>query len=170
MRFVGLDPSTTTGFVALSESGDLIENKVLTGISKSDPVRMITMIDEVAAHVQQSDFVVIENFGFASKRGVHLGGIGWGIRMMLTRRGIPYYEVAPGQLKKYITGNGHAKKPEFIPFLNDLYGYYHDSDDVRDAYVLAQIGRSMVNKRVVNDKQREVIQKIFQTINEKAEK
>lgn len=53
MRFVGIDPSTKTGFVALDEDGQVLVAKELTGVGKEDPKRMATLIDEVMRHVQK---------------------------------------------------------------------------------------------------------------------
>jgi len=59
MRFIGLDPSTKTGFVALDESGQILRAKELTGIGDKDPLCMITLIDEVMAHTQKGDMIVM---------------------------------------------------------------------------------------------------------------
>lgn len=154
MRFIGLDPSTKTGFVALASDGQVLKAKELTGVGEKDPVRMITMIDDVAAHIQKDDFIVIEGFGFATQQGIQLGGIGWGVRMSLTRRGHKYYEVAPSAVKKFVgvtgwtgeVGNkkrltGPQKKKEVMKAVQDHYGFMHKSDNVVDAYILAQIAR-----------------------------
>lgn len=156
MRFVGIDPSTKTGFVALDESGQILRAKELTGTGSQDPVRMITLIDEVMDHVQKDDLIVIEGFGFATQQGIQLGGIGWGVRMSLTRRGFKYYEVAPNAVKKFVSvtgwtgevGNkkrltGPQKKRAVMNAVKDHYGFTHTSDNIVDAYILAQIARIM---------------------------
>ncbi|MGE7951652.1 hypothetical protein [Lysinibacillus xylanilyticus] len=156
MRFIGIDPSTKTGFVALDESGQVLRAKELTGIGDKDPFRMITLIDEVMAHMQKGDFITVEGFGFATQQGIQLGGIGWGMRMSLTRRGFKYYEVAPNAVKKFVNvtgftgevGNkkrltGVEKKKVVMKSVKDHYGFSHKSDNVVDAYILAQIARVM---------------------------
>lgn len=170
MRFIGLDPSTKTGFVALNENGETLRAKELMGHGDKDPYRMITLIDEIAAHMHKEDFVVIEGFGFASQQAVQNGGIGWGVRMALTRRGINYIEVAPNALKKYVgvsgwegeAGNksrlqGLDKKMAVMNAVNEHYGFFHSSDNVVDAYVLAQIGRAIKLKKVQHMYQKEVL-------------
>lgn len=162
MRFIGLDPSTKTGFVALDADGNTLRAKELTGIGEKDPVRMITMIDDIMRHIQKDDFVVIEGFGFATQRGIQLGGIGWGIRMSLTRRGIKYIDVAPNALKKFVnvtgwTGEKGSKvklkgKENKQAVMNAVYkhfGFIHKSDNVCDAYVLAQIALGLKEGPVV---------------------
>ncbi|TCZ76085.1 hypothetical protein E0485_14660 [Paenibacillus albiflavus] len=143
MRYVGIDPSTKTGFVALDELGNVIRGKELTGVGKVDPKRMITLIDEIMDHIQPDDVIVIEGFGFASQQAIQLGGIGWGIRMALHRRGFSYIEASPSQLKKYATGKGNTKKDDMVLPIFKRWGFENTSDNVRDAYVLAQIARAL---------------------------
>ena len=152
MRFIGIDPSTKTGFIALDESGQVLRAKELSGLGDVDPKRMITLIDEVIAHIKKDDIIVIEGFGFATQQGIQLGGIGWGIRMALARRGYKYYEVAPNALKKFVgvtgwtgeVGNkqrltGPQKKKEVMKAVIDHFGFINKSDNIVDAYILAQI-------------------------------
>lgn len=174
MRFIGIDPSTKTGFVALDEDGQVLRAKELMGIGKKDPVRMITLIDEVMRHVEKEDLIVIEGFGFASQQAIQSGGIGWGIRMSLARRGMKYIEVAPNALKKFVNvtgwegeaGNkkrlqGADKKNAVMDSVKEHFGFNHSSDNVVDAYVLAQIGKSIKNKSVNYQYQKEVIETII---------
>lgn len=144
MRFVGIDPSTKTGFVALDENGQVLRAKELRGVGEDDPKRMTTLIDEVIAHIRkEEDFIVIEGFGFASQQAIQLGGIGWGIRMALFRRGIQYIDASPSQVKKFATGKGNAKKEAMILPIYKHWGFEHPSDNVRDAYVMAQIAKAL---------------------------
>ncbi|MEK5055888.1 hypothetical protein MHH96_21080 [Niallia sp. FSL K6-0212] len=155
MRFVGIDPSTKTGFVAIDEHGHVLKEKEITGIGKVDPKRMRTMIIDVMDHIKKDDVIAIEGFGFASQQAIQNGGIGWGIRMALDARKINYIEVAPNALKKYVgvtgwtgeTGNkkrlsGSEKKKAVKAAVIEHFNYSHKSDNVIDAYVLAQIALS----------------------------
>lgn len=143
MRFVGIDPSTKTGFVALDERGTVLKAKELTGAGSHDPKRMATLIDEIMAHIHKDDVITIEGFGFASQQAIQLGGIGWGIRMALFRRMIPYFEASPSQLKKFASGKGNTKKDELAVHIYKIFKFEHSSDNVRDAYVLAEISRCL---------------------------
>lgn len=174
MRFIGLDPSTKTGFVALDESGQTLRAKELTGVGKKDPKRMITLIDEVVAHIQKDDFIVIEGFGFASQQAIQSGGIGWGIRMALARNQMKYFEVAPNALKKFVNvtgwigepGNkkrlkGKEKKDAVMDAVKEHFGFEHTSDNVADAYVMAQIAKSIATRKVATAYQKEVVEGIL---------
>lgn len=174
MRFVGIDPSTKTGFVALDEDGQVLRAKELIGTGDKDPVRMITLIDEIMDHIQKGDLIVIEGFGFASQQAIQSGGIGWGIRMALVRRGYKYIEVAPNALKKFVNATGWTgvsgskarlkgkeKKAEVMNAVSEHFGYTHSSDNVVDAYVLAQIGRALKLRKVDYQYQKEVVEVIL---------
>src|SRR5207253_2167966 len=106
MRFVGIDPSTKTGFVALDYGGIVLKEKELKGVSSQDPKRMVTLIDEIIAHVQPGDFICIEGFPFDTQRAMFAGGLHWGIRNELFKRGISYYEAAPNAVKKFVNVTG----------------------------------------------------------------
>lgn len=142
-RFIGIDPSTKTGIVALDESGEVLRAKELTGVGTQDPRRMITLIDDIMDHIRPDDFIVIEGFGFASQQAIQLGGIGWGIRMALHRRGFTYHEASPSQLKKFASGKGNTPKDQLAVHIYKSWGFEHTSDNVRDAYVLAKIAQEL---------------------------
>jgi crossover junction endodeoxyribonuclease RuvC len=121
----------------------VLEAQEITGVGKEDPKRMTTMIDEVIRHLKPNDIICIEGFGFASQQAIQLGGIGWGIRMAMWRKLIPYFEPSPSQVKKFATGKGNTKKDNMTVPIYRLWGFEHKSDNVRDAFVLAQIARSL---------------------------
>ena len=162
MRFVGIDTSTKTGFVALDENGSLLEAKEITGESNKDPERMVTLIDNIMNEIKPNDIIVIENFGFSSRQGIMLGGIGWGLRMQLYREWIEYTDVAPAQLKKFATNKGNASKESMILPIYKNWTFEHDSDNVRDAYVLAQMARGLHGHGKLYEYQKEVLKKIGQ--------
>ncbi|MBY0088439.1 hypothetical protein [Brevibacillus brevis] len=152
MRFVGIDPSTKTGFVALDNQGNVLRRKELTGIGSKDPLRMTTLVDEIMDHVQIGDIICIEGFGFSSQQAIQLGGIGWGVRMALHRKGFQYFEVAPMALKKFCgaTGNkgpdGKAIKADKIEVAKQVlkrWGFESGSDNVTDAFVLAKVAEGI---------------------------
>lgn len=178
IRFVGIDPSTKTGFVALNEQGEVLKAKELTGVGDEDPYRMATMIDEIMDHVHQDDLIVIEGFGYASQQAVQNGGIGWGIRMALLRRGFKYYEAAPNAVKKFvgISGwvgekghmqrlEGREKKKAVMAAVKEMYGFENKSDNIVDAFIMAkiawEINRQKYCIRLIPTYQEEVIQQIL---------
>lgn len=160
MRYIGIDPSTKTGFVALDEKGNVVRAKELTGVGAKDPKRMATMIDDIMAHIHQDDLIVIEGFGYASQQAVQNGGIGWGIRMELFKRGFNYFEVAPNAVKKYVNVSGWVgeeghkqrlkdkeKKQAVIDAVLKHYRFTHQSNNIVDAYIMAQIAYEISNEQ-----------------------
>jgi crossover junction endodeoxyribonuclease RuvC len=178
MRFIGIDPSTKTGFVAIDQGGNVLRAKELTGVGSEDPKRMSTLIDEIIAHVKPGDIICIEGFPFDTQRAMFAGGLHWGIRNELYKRGIAYYEVAPNAVKKFVnvsgwTGEkgskerlkGPAKKKAVKSAVIQHYGFENKSDNIVDAYILAQIAQEiwmeLTNFRLLISYQAEVIQTIL---------
>jgi crossover junction endodeoxyribonuclease RuvC len=158
-RYVGIDPSTKTGLVILSPEGKEIIAGEIEGIGE-DPHRMNDIIYTTMSLIKPGDIVCIEGFGYASQSGFLLGGIGWGIRLELYRQGIDYWEVSPNGLKKFSGAGGTAKKPEVAVETYKRWGFQCKSDNVIDAYVLAQIARAMHEDIKITKFQQEVINAI----------
>ncbi|WP_226000926.1 hypothetical protein [Paenibacillus sp. BJ-4] len=159
-RYVGIDPSTKTGVCILDADGNVLDALEITADGK-DPERMYDIITDVCENVDYGDVVVIEGFGFASQSGFLLGGIGWGIRLNLYERNIKYREAAPSALKKFASGKGNTKKDELAVEIFKRWGFQHGSDNVRDAFVLAKIARSLQMNTNTAKFQDEVIQAIL---------
>ncbi len=155
-RYVGIDPSTKTGIVALSPSGRTLDAREIEGKGE-DPRRMYSIIQAVSRAIQPDDIICIEDFGFSSQKAVILGGIGWGIRMELYRRGFKYIQVAPKALKKFTGAGGNANKEQVADGVFNCWGLRYKSDNVTDAYVLAQIARAMHENIKTTKFQQEVI-------------
>ncbi|WP_010498587.1 hypothetical protein [Paenibacillus elgii] len=174
MRFVGIDPSTKTGFVVFDYSGELIRAKEITGVGDKDPLRMRTMIEDIVSQILPDDVICIEGFGFASQQAVQNGGIGWGIRMALDARGIKYHEAAPDQVKKFVgvsgwTGEkgskrrlqGKEKKAAVKEGIRHHFGFFHKSDNINDAFILGRIAEALHKGMVQTKEQAEVIEAIL---------
>ncbi|MGD7021759.1 hypothetical protein ACQCVK_04150 [Rossellomorea vietnamensis] len=160
MRFVGIDPSSKTGFVAMDDNGIVLKQKELTGIGSKDPKRMTTLIDEIIAHVRPGDIICIEGFPFDTQKAMFAGGLHHGIRNELYKRKVPYYEVAPNSVKKYVnvTGwvgepgskkrlKGPEKKKVVMKAVEEHFGFAHESDNVVDAYILAEIAKVLFSRK-----------------------
>jgi len=159
-RFVGLDPSTKTGVYIMDDAGNVIEAREIAPKGK-DPERMCRIVEDTLECLLPNDIVAIEGFGFASQTGFLLGGIGWGLRMEMFARKIRYIEVAPAALKKYASGKGNTKKDELAVHIYKRWGFEHKSDNVRDAFVLAQIARSIRLGTFDTKQQKEVLDAIL---------
>lgn len=162
-RYVGLDPSTQTGIVILDKRGNVVFEKEITTKEKNDPERFIDIRDQVFKRIKKNDKVFIEGFSYGSRgRGVSTQyGVGWVIRTMFVESSIDYIEVTPGQLKKFATGKGNTSKDNMILPIYKRWQYEHNSDNVRDAYVLAQIGRAADKFYDTTKFQDEVLKTLF---------
>jgi crossover junction endodeoxyribonuclease RuvC len=161
MRFVGIDPSTKTGLVILED------NKVHTAIEitskeKRDPHRFMDIAQTVMKYVTEHDVICIEGFSYNSKgSAVSVQyGIGWLLRSELIRAGFNYYDVSPTVVKKFATGKGNTKKEEMVLPIYKRWGFEHRSDNVRDAFVLAQIARALNGQVELTKFQKEALNKI----------
>ena len=161
-NYVGLDPSTKTGLVKLNKSGEVIHRKEITSKVKVDPVRFIDLTEQILEHISENDKVMIEGFSYGSRgRGVSTQyGIGWTIRTALYYKNIEYTEVSPGGLKKFATGKGNTSKDNMILPIFKRWNFEDDSDNVRDAYVLAQMGRALDGLEKTTKYQREALKAI----------
>ncbi len=85
--------------------------------------------------------VIIEayahNAGFQAHQIGEPGGI---LRVMLYERGIPWATVAPGTLKKFVTGKGDSSKQGISLHLFKRWGLVVEQEDAADATGLALMG------------------------------
>lgn len=159
MRFVGIDLSTKTGLVILDESGQVQTAKEITSKVKKDPERMIDLTEQLLEHLEDDDVIAIEGFSYGSRgRGMSFQfGYGYAVRIAMWTANKPYLIVTPSQLKKYATGKGNSSKDNMILPIYKKWGFEHDSDNVRDAYVLAQIARATKKELELTKFQQEII-------------
>jgi crossover junction endodeoxyribonuclease RuvC len=89
--------------------------------------------------------IFIESYSYMSKgRSIFdLGELGGVFRLILARQWGGYYNVAPKSLKKFITGNGNAKKQILLEQTFRKYGKGSEilrNDNEVDAFGLAKFG------------------------------
>ncbi|OHR73990.1 hypothetical protein HMPREF3291_05235 [Bacillus sp. HMSC76G11] len=161
MRYVGIDPSTKTGMVIMD--GTEVWSKEITTHVKSDPLRFMNIAYQIMDLLGEGDVICIEGFSYGS-RGAGVStqyGIGWLIRAELIKNGYTYHEVSPTGLKKFASGKGNVKKDELVLPIFKRWGFEHKSDNVRDAYVLAQIARSISEEVELTAYQKDVLKKVI---------
>lgn len=121
--------------------------------------------------------IFVESYSYGSTNGRELAGEVHGICLFnLIKHGYPqeniYRVVAPQQLKKFITGKGNVTKEEIVVAVNNYFGLSlkNSENDMADAIVLAFIGYCIHHYSQVehnlNEPQKEVLQKIFETMEE----
>jgi crossover junction endodeoxyribonuclease RuvC len=162
-NYIGLDLSTKTGFVAMNEYDVLFEEKEI--LAKGNGVqRMSDYINVIVNRIcqYQNPIVGIEGFSFGSRgSGVDFQyGLGWGIRTRLYALGIKYYDIPPSCVKKFASGKGNSDKRALAVAVKERWNYFHSSDNVTDAFILAQMVKSMNESKTLPKFQQEAILKV----------
>ncbi|MEK3658221.1 hypothetical protein NSQ29_01500 [Paenibacillus sp. FSL F4-0236] len=161
MRFVGVDPATTTGFVALDEVGNVLVEEDLRGTGKTVPggiseEQLANLGHSLYNHLHPDDVAVMENAAPGTQRGITTGMIHGVLRYMIHRRKIKPVFLMPNTVKKYVgvTGwiieagkkrrlEGSEKKAHVAAGVFEHFGYSHKSDNVTDAYIMAKIAEAV---------------------------
>lgn len=89
---------------------------------------------------------IIEEYAYSAKgRGVSvMYEIGVCSRCQLIDRGKPWSQVTPGQLKTWAGASGGGDKAAVADAAREKFGFHHKSDDVVDAFVLADMARAFM--------------------------
>lgn len=150
MHIIGLDISTHLGFSALTPEGEVVAAHSLHIKPKLYPQREERWADyanQVVALVNKcgAQLVCIEGYGYANANTlaplVELGAV---VRHRLYCNGIPFIEVAPASLKKFVTGKGNAAKQVMLLEVFKRFGFETSDDDIADAVALAHFGRALL--------------------------
>ena len=143
-RYVGIDPSSKTGFIILDKDGNVVVEEHIKIKHTDDPKRMIEIWERIKTHLLPDDLVAIEGFSHNSigRSKDFQYGLGWYIRANLYLMGYDYIKPSPNQVKKFGCGKGNAKKTELVEPVLNKWGYTHKVDDMIDAYIIARIAYS----------------------------
>lgn len=143
--FVGMDPSFN-GFaiVILDKKANIIEQKLFGSDSKSEVEdRLIELEKEYnfVPNIISLHSVCIEGPSYASDGAyvLQMGALHYMIRIMLRQHDIQYKVVAPGTLKKYVTGDGRAKKELILMKTLKRWDVEFTDNNLADAYGLARM-------------------------------
>ena len=139
---VGLDPSLRATGLALPD-GELLTITTPSCSTLDDRIERIRhVVGKVGVRARIDALVVIEGpaFGMNNKATHELAGLWWALVVRLAEQGNQIAVMAPGQLKKFATGSGNAKKPDMRMALYQRAGLDIRSDDEVDAFWLRQAG------------------------------
>lgn len=144
MRVLAIDPSTKSGVVCLDGDGTLLTAKHLKFVKERGFYRLQLIAKSIKSIVLDCapDVVYIEGYAYASKTLVCSVEVGTVIRQELYLAGLEWHEVKPSALKLWTTGSGgkNVKKEQMAESVKARWGFTSTSDDVVDAYALAQYG------------------------------
>ena len=167
--FIGLDLSlTATGFCR--KDGDELQISTVKTTPKTAPHdlariqhirdKLMDMIPDGTAMVCVEDFFVphVKAQIGAAKSLIMLGTA---VRIALLERGIPFYVISPGQLKKYVSGKGNGPKGIVIREVYKRWGVEAKDDNQADACVLSYIAESISTpEQELHKYQQDVMKKI----------
>lgn len=124
--------------------------------------RLAWIMEQVYGAIPDVDLVVMEAFSYGSPNQAHqLGGVNTMIRYALWRRNIPVIQVAPVQLKKFVTGKAKAEKEIIIREVYKRWSVDVRTNNEADAVVLLVIGAALTGQMTVTmQAQMEVLQAV----------
>jgi crossover junction endodeoxyribonuclease RuvC len=165
MRFVGIDPATRTGIVALDEQGNVLTELEIKGEGPKEPggisiVQLVSLENQLFKLLLPGDEIVIEQVAAGTQKGITSGMIHGGLRSMICRKGLSFNEVNPLNTKKYVGVTGWTgetgskrrlkddeKKAAMKVAVINHFGYTHKSDNVIDAYIIARVAWNLYRIR-----------------------
>lgn len=165
MRFVGIDPATVTGIVVLDENAQVLIGKAIKGKGKArkggiTTEQLVSLENQIYRLLQEGDEVVKEDAAPGTQKGITTGKIHGGIETMIYRKGLVPNIVAPNAVKKFVGVTGFKQglgkkvrmdrkeaKAAMKEAVYEHFGFTHNSDDVVDAYVMAQIAYNVYRCR-----------------------
>jgi Holliday junction resolvasome RuvABC endonuclease subunit len=142
MKTLGLDISTYVGMAVVGDGqdrGKCVHFPKLKGFSR---LQSIALEVSRVVEVWKPDFVIIEGYAYGNKGSlVTLVECGTVVRNVIFSKKLAWVEVPPSVLKKWTTGKGCATKESMAEAVRTRWGYQSPSDDIVDAYALAQMGQ-----------------------------
>lgn len=151
--YAGIDPSfSNTGIVILDNKYNITVQQLIS-TKKYDDIyhiekRMVNIVgfleDTFIPLKNDLKIVMIEGISFGSKGegSVQLAALNYFIRIFLLNNEIPFLDIAPKKLKKYITGNGNCQKNLMLKEVYKKWGADFTDDNICDAYCLARYALS----------------------------
>jgi crossover junction endodeoxyribonuclease RuvC len=147
IKVLGLDLSTATGTAVVSLKAGKPTFDHIGMVMAPKKVGGWDRVNCIAADVMQlveahkPDLVTIEGYGFGQMASiVTLAEIGSVIRFLLYQNQVPFIDVPPSSLKKFVAGKGNAKKEMMILNVFQKYGIQVSTNDEADAVGLAMFG------------------------------
>jgi len=181
MKYVGIDPSTKTGWAVVDTEhvacGTCHYPELSPELSSlAARVLRVTMgTRNLMSNIERPLVVCIEAYSMASNGAHHslLIEIGYEIRRSLTGLDCNprVYEVAPATLKKWATGKGNADKVAVASAMAKRYDREFASDNESDAFALAMMAAQIGGDATPQTEfQREAIDTVINGAKKRAKK
>lgn len=143
--FVGIDPSYNSfGVIVIDQKGELIEQKLLKSTVKAEPEDRIMELEEAFKFIPNIiclHSVYMEGPSYSSDGAymLQMGALHYYLRIFFKKHNVEYKVIAPGSLKKFVTGKGNCKKNLILMKTYQKWGVEFEIDDLADAFGLAQM-------------------------------
>jgi Holliday junction resolvasome RuvABC endonuclease subunit len=125
------------------ESGFIDMKKMkLTGMERIRTLRKFVLEIVEIPKVKVAVFIEGYSFGSFGNSSISLGELGGVIRLTLSDKEIPYFEVPPTSLKLFVTGKGGSDKAVMLKELLKRWGHDINQNDEGDAVALIEIGKA----------------------------
>lgn len=138
--YVGLDLSLTGSGVCRFHRSHVDTQLWSAGKKLRGAERLHTLATMLERYVSDGPvkLIGIEGYSFGSRNGgERIGEWGGVARVILFRHGIEFIEIAPNQVKKFVTGKGSGPKAVVMKELFKRFGVDRDDDNEADAAVIA---------------------------------
>lgn len=143
MFVMGIDPGLRAGIVVLNNDYKLVKEIDWSKEPLSKwTYRLGQVYDRIRALASdpQMLMVAIEGYSFGSDLSSKLmGEVGGVIRLAVYHAKLPWVEIAPTMLKKFVTGKGNATKEQMVLSVYRSWQYEAESHNLADAYGLARM-------------------------------
>lgn len=143
--FVGVDPSFTGfGIIVLDKDANIVEQKLFGSDSKAEVEDRLMELEKEFSFIPNImclHSVCMEGPSYASQGAyiLQMGALHFILRIMLKKQGVNYRIIAPGTLKKFVTGKGNTKKDLMLLKVYKRWGVEFEDDNLADAYGLARM-------------------------------
>jgi crossover junction endodeoxyribonuclease RuvC len=144
MLFVGIDPSiNATGIIVLDQDKNIIEQKLFSVKSELFEESLLKYEKEIRfiPNIVNLGAVYLEGPAYqaAGRAILQMGALHYMTRLFLFKKQANYKIIAPGTLKKFVTGTGRAKKDLMLLKVYKKWGVEFDDHNLCDAYGLARM-------------------------------
>lgn len=146
-RIFGLDLSLTATGIANSQ----LASGTIEPPGRGTEQRIRYILDECARwKLPNADLVAIEGPSYGSQGGKahERAGLWWCVAYKLWALKIPVVVVAPGTLKKYATGHGHATKSDVRQAVIARWPAFNGDHNAADALMLVAFAADLAGKPI----------------------
>jgi len=144
--FVGLDPSINgTGVVVLDDCANIVVQKTFSVKDKDKMFeRSLIKYEEEISFIPKivnlgSVYLEGPSYQSAGQAVLQMGALHFFTRVYLYKHNVKYKVIAPGTLKKFVTGKGNCKKDLMLLKTYKKWGVEFNDNNICDAYGLARM-------------------------------